>query len=152
MPEWPRPRIRRAATAAAVVLASATLLVSARLLSPVAAPAPLRAGAGGSSPAAVVVGASRPDSGACAGAAHRHFDFWRGSWEVRADGDRVGRNEIRVVAGGCGLEEAWRGADGGRGRSLNYYDPADGRWHQLWLGSGGRSSAWPAGSRGRRWS
>ncbi len=131
-----RRRIRRAATAATVALATATLLVSARLLFPADAPAVRDSGTAGSG-VAPVAGASLPDSGPCAGEAHRQFDFWRGTWEVHADGERVGHNEIRVVAGGCGLQEAWRSADGGRGRSLNYYDPSDGRWHQLWLGSGG---------------
>lgn len=80
--------------------------------------------------------AARPDGG-CTAEEHRQFDFWRGSWRVHREGEVVGRNEIRTVADGCGLEESWRSAEGGTGTSLNYYDPSDGSWHQLWLGSGG---------------
>lgn len=76
-------------------------------------------------------------SGACAGEEHRQFDFWEGSWAVHAGDELAGRSEIRAVAGGCGLEETWRGTGGSRGTSLSYYDPADGRWHQLWVGSEG---------------
>lgn len=74
---------------------------------------------------------------ACNGEAHRQFDFWRGSWEVHQSGEVAGHNRIRVVADGCGLQESWTGSGGGTGTSLNYYDPDDGRWHQLWVGSGG---------------
>jgi hypothetical protein len=51
----------------------------------------------------------------CRGPEHRQFDFWIGTWEVRSgDGTLQGHNEIRSVAGGCGLLERWRGAAAGR--------------------------------------
>lgn len=123
------PTVRERGSVAAVLLLSLPLLL-------------------GSDPSAVDVPGSARAAGpwadggpatseACAGEEHRRFDFWVGSWEVHADGDLAGRNEIRTVAGGCGLEETWSGAGGSHGTSLNYYDPADGRWHQLWVGSGG---------------
>lgn len=99
------------------------------LLVPAARPSP---GAPAAAPST-----AGPTDEACSGEAHRQFDFWRGSWEVRADGEPAGSNEIRTVAGGCGLEETWSGAGGEQGTSLSYYDPSDGRWHQLWVGSGG---------------
>ena len=71
---------------------------------------------------------------ACASPAQRAFDFWVGSWEVRLeDGRLAGANEITLRHGGCLLEERWRGVQGGTGTSLNYFDPVDARWHQLWV-------------------
>lgn len=73
----------------------------------------------------------------CRAPEFRHFDFWLGRWEVRnPDGDVVGRNEIRRIAGGCGLLERWRGVDGGEGTSVNTYDTDLGRWTQRWVGGG----------------
>lgn len=73
----------------------------------------------------------------CAGPEYRQFDFWLGDWTVRtADGAVVGRNEIRTIAGGCGLIEHWRGARGDEGLSLNAFDPVVGRWTQRWVGVG----------------
>lgn len=73
----------------------------------------------------------------CRGPEHRQFDFWLGTWEVRsAEGTLQGHNDIRVVAGGCGLLEQWRGAGGGRGVSVNTYDASLGRWTQRWVGDG----------------
>lgn len=73
----------------------------------------------------------------CTGPEHRQFDFWIGEWDVTAGGKPAGRNTIERIAGGCGLQETWTSASGGDGRSLNAYVPQDGKWHQLWLGSGG---------------
>lgn len=124
--------IRRPGTRVAVLLAS--LVLAGALLVTVR---PVTGGAGDGrgapSDARLPTGEDEP----CSGEAYRQFDFWRGSWEVHAGGRLAGHNEIRAVAGGCGLEESWSGAGGSDGTSLNYYDPSDGRWHQLWVGSGG---------------
>lgn len=73
----------------------------------------------------------------CQAPEHRQFDFWLGRWEVRnADGEVVGHNEIRRIAGGCGLLESWRGTGGGVGTSVNAYDADLGRWTQRWVGAG----------------
>lgn len=74
---------------------------------------------------------------ACREAEHRQFDFWLGDWEVtdRA-GTVVGDNRIIRVSLGCGLLESWRGARGTEGTSLNWFDPQNGHWNQLWVGSG----------------
>lgn len=100
-----------------------------------AAGGPARAAGAGAPPTSTLPAPA--EASACAAAEHRQFDFWRGTWEVRADGRLAGRNEIRSVADGCALLESWRGAGGSRGSSLTYYDPDDGRWHQLWVGSTG---------------
>ncbi|MGD8698849.1 MAG: hypothetical protein PVJ43_06140 [Gemmatimonadales bacterium] len=74
---------------------------------------------------------------ACRGPEHRQFDFWLGDWEVTdTAGAIVGSNRIARVASGCGLLENWRGATGTEGTSLNWYEPQNGQWHQVWVGSG----------------
>lgn len=80
----------------------------------------------------------------CTAPEHRHFDFWLGEWEVRnPDGELVGHNTISPAARGCGLLESWRGVRGGRGISVNTYDPDRGRWTQRWVGDG--SALWLEG-------
>jgi hypothetical protein len=74
----------------------------------------------------------------CPDAQSRHFDFWIGDWQVTASGKAAGVNRIELILGGCALLENWTGASGFSGKSLNYFDRTDGRWHQLWIdGSGG---------------
>ncbi len=74
---------------------------------------------------------------ACSGAEHRQFDFWLGEWEVAdTTGNVLGTNRITRVANGCGLHEYWRGGKGNNGNSLNWYEPAAGKWNQLWVGPG----------------
>lgn len=77
-------------------------------------------------------------SSACEGEAFREFDYWLGSWIVRnEDGQEVGRNVVTRLSHGCGLLEEWTPATGPKGSSLNFRDPATGRWHQVWVGGGG---------------
>lgn len=74
----------------------------------------------------------------CTAAEHRQFDFWIGEWEVTgANGQRAGSSRISRVADGCGVLEEWTGANGQRGVSINYYDPATRTWNQHWVGGGG---------------
>jgi hypothetical protein len=80
---------------------------------------------------------SEPVAQVCAAEEHRQFDFWIGDWEVTdSTGAVAGTNVVSRVANGCGLQEYWRGAGGGNGTSLNWYDPQAGEWHQLWVGLG----------------
>jgi hypothetical protein len=68
----------------------------------------------------------------------REFDFWLGEWDVHdPDGNLAGRNRIVALFDGCGLREAWEGASGFRGTSLNAWSPQTGRWHQTWMDSSG---------------
>ncbi len=70
----------------------------------------------------------------CSTPEHRQFDFWIGDWEVfNPQGQRVGSNRIDKVLGGCALHESWRGSTGHRGSSYNFYDAANGKWHQTWI-------------------
>lgn len=73
----------------------------------------------------------------CAEGPFREFDFWAGEWDVRdAAGKTAGVNTITKEENGCVLVERWHSASGGTGQSYNYYDPAVGRWKQLWIGLG----------------
>jgi hypothetical protein len=86
------------------------------------------------------VGSGQPPSaGPCSGPEYRQFDFWLGDWTVLANGEPAGTNSVRVVLGGCALQENWQGAgEGGiSGSSFNAYDRATGRWHQTWVDSSG---------------
>jgi hypothetical protein len=80
----------------------------------------------------------------CAGdSAARAFDFWVGSWDVFVNGTSVqaGVNTIESVAGGCAILENWSTVTGhlagppSSGKSLNFVDPATGKWKQVWMGS-----------------
>lgn len=64
----------------------------------------------------------------------RQFDFWVGDWEVQTpQGQVVGANNIQLILGDCVLFENWTGARGLSGKSFNFFDSSDGKWHQLWL-------------------
>lgn len=69
----------------------------------------------------------------------RAFDFWIGEWEVfMPNGQKAGENVIEKTTNGCLLLENWTSANGGTGRSMNYYDAAAKKWQQLWVdGTGG---------------
>ncbi len=65
---------------------------------------------------------------------HRHFDFWVGSWNVQTqDGKPAGTNTITLECGNKVLQENWKGASGGVGKSLNIYDAKRKMWHQTWV-------------------
>lgn len=64
----------------------------------------------------------------------RQFDFWLGEWDVfNPQGQQVGTSVIQQIAHGCGILENWSGG----GKSLNFYDPNDGKWYQYWIGGNG---------------
>lgn len=74
----------------------------------------------------------------CCSDQHQLFDFWAGDWLVfDTSGTQVGENTIVKLENGCILNEHWRGAQGGTGRSYNYYDNADSTWNQLWIDNQG---------------
>jgi hypothetical protein len=74
----------------------------------------------------------------CASSAPHHaFDFWVGEWTVHdSKGNLAGHNQITRIENGCALREQWRSVQGGSGQSLNWYNPASGDWHQLWVDGG----------------
>jgi tetratricopeptide (TPR) repeat protein len=68
----------------------------------------------------------------------RELDFWVGEWEVyNPQGRHDGSSRVESFANGCGVLENWMGTIGGDGKSINFYDPADGKWYQTWVGGGG---------------
>ena len=69
----------------------------------------------------------------CADSRSRDFDFWIGEWDVFVGGDLAGHNSIRPLVDGCVLHENWRGAQGGAGTSLNFYNTRTGLWQQFWV-------------------
>jgi hypothetical protein len=76
----------------------------------------------------------RPD---CKDGASRQFDFWVGRWRVTENGKPAGDNRIERILEGCALLENWTGAQGGEGKSLNFFDRDDGLWHQTWIDRSG---------------
>jgi len=89
---------------------------------------------------AAAIGQEPASPAPCAAdAAYRQFDFWVGEWDVfTPEGERAGTNRIEKLLRGCLLLESWTGAQGGEGKSINYYDPVRKRWVQTWVdGQGG---------------
>lgn len=77
-------------------------------------------------------------SGATGGNPQRQFDFWVGDWVVHnQQGRQVGVNRISKLENGHIIFEEWTSAGGGSGKSMNYYDPADKKWKQLWVDARG---------------
>jgi tetratricopeptide (TPR) repeat protein len=80
----------------------------------------------------------------CASDEYRQFDFWLGDFRVEDPrGNYVGDNEITLHLGGCMLMESWQGLAGMNGMSMNFYEPADGTWNQIFVDNNGTPSAWP---------
>lgn len=70
----------------------------------------------------------------CDSAPYRDFDFWLGEWEVdNPEGTPIGTNSVTRELNGCVVAEHWTDTDGGRGRSINTFDPETGQWHQTWV-------------------
>jgi hypothetical protein len=86
-----------------------------------------------------------PDGPApCSAAPYRQFDFWLGDFRVENPaGKVVGENEITLHLDGCLLMESWKGASGMHGMSVNFYDPSDQTWNQIFVDNKGRPSNWP---------
>ena len=85
-------------------------------------------------------GAAAPEpAGPCDAPEHRQFDFWVGEWTVMAGEEVAGTNSVRMLHGGCVLQENWQGTgEGGiSGSSFNIYDRTSGRWHQTWVDASG---------------
>ncbi|HRP10653.1 MAG TPA: hypothetical protein PLK37_06440, partial [Terricaulis sp.] len=90
-------------------------------------------------------GAVRPQRpGGCTSAEHRQLDFWLGEWDVSpsvSSGVIVAESSITAHDQGCIVMEHWRPLRSGHGHSMNVYDAADGAWHQMWVDSNGRRTA-----------
>ena len=70
----------------------------------------------------------------------RQFDFWLGEWDVHANGQKVGDSKIEYSLEGCLLIENYTATSGYSGKSLNFYDAGDKKWHQTYTDNGGNVS------------
>ena len=67
------------------------------------------------------------------------FDFWLGEWNVYSNDDKrqlQGTNSITRHHKNCLIMENWTNLQGGTGSSMNYYDPVEDQWRQLWVAGG----------------
>ena len=67
------------------------------------------------------------------------FDFWLGEWNVYTNDEKrdfQGTNSITSHHRNCLIMENWTSAQGGTGRSMNYFDPVVDQWRQLWVAGG----------------
>lgn len=90
---------------------------------------------------------------ACASAVEprRRFDFWVGEWDVyNPQGVKVGESRIESLERGALIMENWDNTRGGTGKSMNFVDPEDGLWKQVWVDQSGSvvrySGAWENGA------
>jgi hypothetical protein len=70
---------------------------------------------------------------------YRQFDYWVGTWDVRANGSPnapPATNVITKIHQGCVVLESWT-APGQTGQSFNIYDRVEKKWHQTWVDSSG---------------
>ena len=82
-------------------------------------------------------GAAQQNTPPCTAPEHSQFDFWLGSWDVSANGQKAGTNTIEKDMGGCVLHESYESVSGYVGESFNIYDAARGVWHQSWVDNSG---------------
>lgn len=93
---------------------------------------------------------------ACAEEPYRQFDFWLGQWKVYGTDSLgqeklLGTNRIERQHKGCVIQEHWSSAVSGHsGTSLNYYNPQDSSWHQLWVSNTGNILNLKGGRQGRK--
>jgi hypothetical protein len=74
---------------------------------------------------AAALGSDEKPKGGCHDPSARQFDFWIGRWQVSQAGKPAGNNHIEKILDGCALLENWTGAQGGTGKSLNFFDRDD---------------------------
>lgn len=89
-----------------------------------------------------------PPPPACAGAAHRAFDFWIGQWDAYVSGTETlaGRSVIEAKDAGCVIAEQWTSVRSPySGRSLTLLDSTTGQWLQFWVDSGGEITRFVGG-------
>ena len=77
---------------------------------------------------------------------NHQLDFWIGHWDVApwnapagTPAAAAGTNVVEASIEQCALIENWRGAAGGEGKSINFYDVNNKKWRQVWVASVGGS-------------
>ena len=65
----------------------------------------------------------------------QRLDFWLGEWDIYNPntGAKVAKSSITKSKDGCTLYEDYEHQSGFFGRSVNYYDPADKLYKQVWV-------------------
>ena len=83
----------------------------------------------------------------CGAPEYRQFDFWIGEWSVmNPTGGVGGFSSIEREYNGCLIVESWSGPTGvPAGTSQNFYNKADGKWHQNWIDVHASGPLWLAG-------
>jgi len=64
---------------------------------------------------------------------YRRLDFWFGEWDVYVKGKKTATSKVTKSTGGCTLHEDYRTIGHYSGRSMNYHDPSDKRYTQVWI-------------------
>ncbi len=65
---------------------------------------------------------------------YSQFNFWVGKWDVvTATGQPAGDSGIDLMNNGCTIVENWYSKAGSVGKSFNYFDTKDNKWHQFWI-------------------
>jgi hypothetical protein len=109
--------------------------------------AALAAAQGGS--AAPAAAASTPSAAAACTAPEFHqFDFWVGRWAVYGPKGKQVANSLIEKVYGCGVRENWMPFNNQGGGSLSIYVPAEKRWEQFWIDSGGSRVTFTGGWNG----
>lgn len=80
-----------------------------------------------------------PKPPTCATDDHRAFDFWIGTWDVTAKGQTAPTavNKISMQHRGCVIREEYATQGGYTGMSMSFYNAAQKKWHQTWMGADG---------------
>ena len=79
----------------------------------------------------------------CSDERARQFDFWVGEWTVSTETKDAGRkiaghSKISSIHNGCTLLEEYSAENSGyEGKSFNYFDAGEDKWHQVWVDNSG---------------
>ncbi len=74
----------------------------------------------------------------CPATSYQMFYFMLGDWMVGPTGKSEQPARAQWTAlGPCAMVEHWMPSNGQDGYSLNYFDQADGKWHQQWVDASG---------------
>ena len=67
------------------------------------------------------------------GEQYKPLDFWLGEWDVYVNDKKTATSSITKSEGGCTLHEDYKTLSNYYGRSMNYYDPVDKKYTQIWV-------------------
>ena len=85
----------------------------------------------------------------CAAPEYHQLDFWVGRWDVYPRGtDKLVAHSLIEKVYGCGIRENWMPLNNQPGGSLSTYVPAEKRWEQFWIDSGGSRAIFTGGWNG----